>query len=513
MKEMASQCGILLCCLVMFAGLVGSTNGAPPAQLKISFNRTSFPSGFIFGTGSAAYQSEGAAHIDGKGPSIWDNFTHQHPEKIADQSNGDVADDFYHLYKQDIHLMNKIGFDSFRFSISWSRVLPKGKVSGGINPKGVKFYNDLIDYLIARGLIPFVTLFHWDLPQALEDEYNGFRSPNVVDDFRDYVDFVFKTFGDRVKHWCTLNEPYSYSINGYNGGSFAPGRCSKYVGNCAAGDSSTEPYLVAHHLILSHAAAVNLYKTKYQATQKGKIGITIVTNWFLPISPASEADQNATLREVDFMFGWFAHPITYGDYPETMKNLVGNRLPKFTKKESELVKGSLDYLGVNYYTTNFVSNNPVPATANHSWNTDSQTILSVAKAGVLIGTPTALSWLYVYPQGIYHLMVYIKNNYKNPPIFITENGLADANNASLSVEEARKDALRIRYYHSHLTYLLKAIKEGANVKGYYAWCFLDDFEWDAGFTVRFGMIYVDFKDKLKRYMKYSAYWFQMFLLH
>ncbi|KAJ9174419.1 hypothetical protein P3X46_013064 [Hevea brasiliensis] len=510
---MANQVAFIFCFLVMIGELLGSTHGSNPTHYTTPFNRSSFPSDFIFGSGSAAYQSEGAAHVDGRGLSIWDTFTKLHPEKIWDHSSGDVADDFYHLYKEDVQLMKKIGLDSFRFSISWPRILPKGKINGGVNPLGVKFYNNLINELLANGLTPFVTLFHWDLPQALEDEYNGFRSPKVVDDYRDYVDFCFKTFGDRVKYWCTLNEPYSYSINGYNGGTFAPGRCSKYMGNCISGDSSREPYLVAHHLLLAHASAVRLYKEKYQATQKGQIGITIVTNWFIPKSPASEADRKAAMREIDFLFGWFANPVTYGDYPQVMKSLVGDRLPKFTKEQSDLLKGSLDFLGVNYYTTNYVANNPAANNVNQSWSSDSQTILSTTKGGAPIGTPTPLNWLYIYPKGIYHLMLHIKNNYKNPPIYITENGLADANNASLSVQEAIKDGLRIKYLHSHLASLLQAIKEGANVKGYYAWSFLDDFEWDAGYTVRFGMIYVDFKNKLKRYMKYSAYWFKMFLLH
>ncbi|XP_065872949.1 vicianin hydrolase-like isoform X2 [Euphorbia lathyris] len=436
------------------------------------------------------------------------------PEKIWDRSTGEVADDFYHKYKEDIHLMNKIGLDSFRFSISWSRVLPKGRISGGINPLGVKFYNDLIDELIAKGMKPFVTLFHWDLPQALEEEYNGFLSPKIVNDFGEYVDFCFKTFGDRVKHWCTLNEPYSYSINGYNGGTFAPGRCSKYMGNCTLGNSATEPYIVAHNLLLSHAYAVKIYKQKYQATQKGQIGVTIVTHWFVPMSPASLEDQKAAMRELDFLFGWYVNPITYGDYPSVMKTYVGDRLPKFTKQQSNLLKGSFDFLGVNYYTTYYVANNPLLTSTNHSWTSDAQTTSTPLKAGVPIGPATDLNWLYVYPKGIYHLMLHIKDKYNNPPIFITENGLATGNNASISIDEARKDGLRIRYLHDHLTYLLKAIKAGVDVKGYYAWSFLDDFEWDAGYTVRFGMIYVDFRDKyLKRYMKYSAYWYKMFLLH
>ncbi|KAJ6750533.1 hypothetical protein OIU85_001106 [Salix viminalis] len=498
---------------LIVASLLASTHGAKPSRYSMPFNRTSFPKDFTFGAGTAAYQSEGAAYIDGKGPSIWDTFTKQHPEKIWDQSTGNVAIDFYHRYKEDVQLMKKIGLDSFRFSISWSRVLPKGKISGGVNPLGVRFYNNLINELLANGITPFVTLFHWDLPQALEDEYSGFLSSKAVDDYVDYVDFCFKTFGDRVKHWCTFNEPYSFSNNGYNTGTFAPGRCSSYVGNCTHGNSGTEPYRVAHNMILGHAAAVKLYREKYQASQKGKIGITIVTNWFIPKSPKSEEDNKAAYRELDFLFGWFANPLTYGDYPKIMKAIVGHRLPKFTKEQSALVKGSIDFLGVNYYTTNYAANNPAPNKVNFSYSGDSQTILSTSKGGHPIGTPTALNWLFIYPKGMYDLMLYIKDKYKNPPIYITENGLADANNASLPVEEAVKDGLRIRYLANHLQYLSKAIKEGVNVKGYYQWAFWDDFEWDAGYTVRFGLNYIDFNNNLKRYMKYSAHWFKMFLLH
>ncbi|XP_065872948.1 vicianin hydrolase-like isoform X1 [Euphorbia lathyris] len=511
---MGKACFIVMVLLLVLVCSSSNAYATKPSHYITSFNRTAYPSDFIFGAGTAAYQSEGGAYIDGKGSSIWDVYTKDHPEKIWDRSTGEVADDFYHKYKEDIHLMNKIGLDSFRFSISWSRVLPKGRISGGINPLGVKFYNDLIDELIAKGMKPFVTLFHWDLPQALEEEYNGFLSPKIVNDFGEYVDFCFKTFGDRVKHWCTLNEPYSYSINGYNGGTFAPGRCSKYMGNCTLGNSATEPYIVAHNLLLSHAYAVKIYKQKYQATQKGQIGVTIVTHWFVPMSPASLEDQKAAMRELDFLFGWYVNPITYGDYPSVMKTYVGDRLPKFTKQQSNLLKGSFDFLGVNYYTTYYVANNPLLTSTNHSWTSDAQTTSTPLKAGVPIGPATDLNWLYVYPKGIYHLMLHIKDKYNNPPIFITENGLATGNNASISIDEARKDGLRIRYLHDHLTYLLKAIKAGVDVKGYYAWSFLDDFEWDAGYTVRFGMIYVDFRDKyLKRYMKYSAYWYKMFLLH
>ncbi|KAF5736406.1 beta-glucosidase [Tripterygium wilfordii] len=503
----------LLYCLVLLSGSLVTSNGAKPSHYSMPFNRSSFPAGFVFGAGIAAHQSEGAANIDGRGQSIWDTFTKNHPEKIWDHSTANIADDFYHHYKEDIQLMKKIGLDSFRFSISWSRVLPKGKISGGVNPLGVKFYNNLIDELLSNGLVPFVTIFHWDLPQALEDEYGGFLSSKIVNDFQDYADFCFKTFGDRVKHWVTLNEPYSYSNNGYNTGTFAPGRCSNYIGNCTSGNSATEPYIVAHNLLLSHGIAVKLYKQKYQAYQKGQIGITIVTNWFVPQNEKSAADHRAAYRVLDFLFGWFADPVIHGDYPKVMREIVAERLPKFTKSESEMLKGSLDFLGVNYYTTNYAAHTLTYPRVNLSYSTDNHAALSTYRNGKPIGTPTPLNWLFIYPKGIRALMLYIKNKYNNPPVYVTENGYADSVNTSKPIKEIVKDGMRIKYYHRHLYSLLQSIKEGANVKGYYAWSLFDDFEWDAGYTVGFGMIYVDFKNKLTRYMKYSAYWFKMFLLH
>ncbi|KAL2968476.1 hypothetical protein AAZX31_15G030700 [Glycine max] len=230
-----------------------------------SLNRTSFPKGFIFGAGSASYQYEGGANEGGKGPSIWDTFTHKYPDKIVDRSNGDVANDQYHHYKEDVGIMKYMNLDAYRFSISWSRILPKGKLNGGINQEGVKYYNNLINELIANGLQPFVTLFHWDLPQALEDEYGGFLNPRIINDFQDYAELCFKEFGDRVKYWVTLNQPYTYSTGGYANGVKAPGRCSKWLNpKCTAGDSGTEPYLVSHHQLLAHAAVVQVYKRKYQ---------------------------------------------------------------------------------------------------------------------------------------------------------------------------------------------------------------------------------------------------------
>ncbi|XP_050284253.1 beta-glucosidase 17-like isoform X10 [Quercus robur] len=435
-----------------------------------SLSRRDFPAGFIFGGASSAYQYEGAAFQHGKGPSIWDTFTREHPEKIADHTTGDIADDFYYHFKGDIALMKEIGLDFFRFSISWSRILPKGKISGGVNQKGITFYNNLINELLSQGLKPFVTLFHWDVPQALEEEYGGFLSQNIVDDYRNYVDVCFKKFGDRVKYWVTINEPNTFSIGGYVTGIEAPGRCSNYIGNCTYGNSGIEPYIVGHNLLLSHATAVKLYKEKYQESQMGEIGISVQSFWNLP-KYQTVASIKAAFRGLDFRFGWFVDPIIFGDYPEIMRVLVGTRLPIFTESQSKMLKAEKD--------------------------------------GIPVGQPTAADWLFVYPRGIRELMLYVKKKYNNPPIYITENGVDD--NDSLPIQKALNDSLRIKYYHCHLSNLLKAIRAGVDVRGYFAWSFLDNFEWESGYTLRFGITYVDYKNGLTRYLKSSAFWFKNFL--
>ncbi|XP_031384845.1 beta-glucosidase 12-like isoform X2 [Punica granatum] len=461
----------LLVLLLLVLGLLNMKNVAgyghpffPKSYSTLSLKRSSFPPGFIFGVASSSYQYEGAANEDGRGPSIWDYFTHTYPD---------------------------------------------GKLSGGVNHEGIQYYNHLIDELLANGIEPYVTLFHWDLPQTLDDEYGGFLSPRVVDDYRDFVDVCFEEFGDRVKHWITINEPWTYSYGGYAIGDCAPGRCSAWQQlNCTGGDSGTEPYLVAHHLLLAHAAAVKLYKENYQASQNGSIGITLTTQWFEPYSD-SVNDRNAALRAFDFVLGWFMDPLINGDYPYSMRSLVGRRLPRFTNEQSIMVKDSFDFIGMNYYTANYAQD--APRILIPSYTTDSCVYLTTERYGVPIGPPTAMSGLFVYPEGIWKLIMYIKNKYGNPLIFITENGLAESNNSTLPLEQQLYDPMRIKFHYSHLSYLLKAIKEGANVKGYFAWSFLDDFEWYNGYTIRFGVNYVDYQNELKRYPKYSTFWFKSFL--
>ncbi|KAK8498213.1 hypothetical protein V6N11_062090 [Hibiscus sabdariffa] len=355
----------------------GKVGGSSP-----SLSRKNFPAGFLFGTASASYQYEGAAKEGGRRPSIWDTFTHNHTEKIVDGSNGDVAIDSYHRYKEDVGIMKEMGLDAYRFSMSWSRILPNGKLSGGVNKEGVRYYNNLINELIANGIQPFVTLFHWDLPQALEDEYGGFLSPRIVDDFRDYA----------------------------------------------------------------------------EATQKGMIGITLVTYWFVPVSKAKH-HQSAASRAMDFMFGWFMDPITIGNYPHTMQSLVGNRLPKFNKMESEMLKGSFDFLGMNYYTAAYAAYAPKNNVGRPSFLTDARANFSSEHNGVPIGPATGTSWIYMYPRGIQDLLLYTKKKYNNPLIYITENGVGDTyTNTSVPLKEGLDDKGRIEYHRRHLSSIQNAIK-------------------------------------------------------
>lgn len=480
-----------------------------PTLTAKALNRSSFPPGFIFGSAGAAYQFEGGAKEGGRGPSIWDTFTHKYPDKITDRSNGDVAIDSYHRYKEDVSIVKDMGWDAYRFSISWSRILPTGMLSGGVNQEGIKYYNNLINELVANGIKPFVTIFHWDLPQGIEDAYGGFLSPKSVDDFRNYAEICFREFGDRVKHWITLNEPHTFSNAGYTSGVFAPGRCSNHT-QCNGGNSGTEPYLASHHQLLAHAAAVKVYREKFLATQKGVIGIALNTGFSVPFSD-SQADKDAASRAMDFSYGWFLDPLTRGQYPQSMQSLVGNRLPKFTREQSKMLTGSFDFIGLNYYSSSYAKAVPLNKAGTPSYATDSQADSLNNRNGVPIGPVAASDWLYVYPKGFRDLLLYTKRKYKNPLIYITENGVDERNDPKLSLEQALIDKDRIKYYDEHLYYLQLAIKDGVNVKGFFAWSLFDNFEWANGYTVRFGIYFVDYKNGNKRYPKQSAHWFKNFL--
>ncbi|CDP07698.1 unnamed protein product [Coffea canephora] len=497
--------------VALFFSLSGLSFGVAPKNIS-TFNRKSFPQDFIFEAASAAYQYEGAAFEDGRGPSIWDTFSHQYPKitqhnyrNLYEQGNKLMWILYHHI--EDIKLMKFLGLDSFRMSISWSRVIPHGKLSKGVNKAGIAFYNNLIDELLANGITPFVTIFHWDVPQPLEDEYGGFLSPRIVDDFLDFAELCFKEFGDRVKHWTTVNKPLTFCVAGYDSGILAPGRCSAWRNNdCPAGNSVAEPYLVAHNILLSHAAISNPYREKYKASQNGEVGIVLNPTWYVPYSN-SKADTEAAQRAIDFVYGWFLDPLVFGDYPQSMRRLVGKRLPRFTREQSQLVIGSLDFLGVNYYTSNFAANAHFHNGPNNSYTTDNQVNLTTERNGLAIGE--AVLPLYVYPQGLRDVLVYTKNKYGNPTIYITENGFGETN--ITKVEGGVKDLQRARFYQAHLRAVKEAIGNGVTVKGFFPWTFMDDWEWNSGFTERFGLVFVDFKNGLKRYPKSSALWFKKFL--
>ncbi len=287
-----------------------------------------FGKDFVWGTATSAYQIEGGYLESGKGPSIWDAFC-TIPGKIQNGDTGNVACDHFHKFKNDIKLLKELGVNSYRLSLSWSRIMPEGKNT--INEEGVNFYNEIIDELLENNITPWVTLYHWDLPLALQLEDDGWLGESIIDYFVEYADVCFKRFGDRVKNWITLNEPWVVAILGYGHGVFAPGRVSE-----------VEPYKVAHNLLLAHAYAVDHYRTNY-SSQNGSIGITNNCDWREPLTD-SKSDIDASQRALEFFLGWFADPIYLGDYPQVMKERIGEKLPEFTKKEKELLKGSSDFL-------------------------------------------------------------------------------------------------------------------------------------------------------------------------
>ncbi|CAN1268168.1 Beta-glucosidase 12 [Linum perenne] len=477
---------------------------------ELPHGRWDFPQGFIFGTATSSYQIEGAPNIYGKGPSVWDRFTHQFPDRIEGEGNGDVAIDHYHRFMEDIQRMKYMNVDAYRFSISWPRVIPHGRRSDGINREGIDFYHKLLDALIENGIDPYVTIWHWDTPQALEAEYGGFLSRDIVKDYVDYCDLLFEEYGSKVKKWITLNEPMGTTGKAYDEGVFAPGHCSPWVNRaCRVGDSGIEPYIVAHNLLLAHSGAYHLYKSKYQQHLTAEIGVTYVTHWFVPYSNATK-DVDAAQRALDWMYGWFMDPITFGDYPRTMVDLLGSRLPKFTEEESRLLRKSYDFLGLNYYTAYYVKHNDDFDQFHLRYATDSHGITTGEKDGVPIGPHLGSYWQYLYPEGLRVLLEYTKETYMDPVIYITENGLSEKDNATQTLAEALRDDSRIDFYNSHLTSVLTAMKEKqVNVKGYFAWSYADNFEWNEGYTVRFGLNYVNYTD-LSRHPKHSACWFTNF---
>lgn len=471
-----------------------------------------FPTNFLFGTASSSYQYEGAYNSDGKGQSNWDNFTHGGRGIVVDGSNGDIAVDHYHRYQEDINLLEDLEVNSHRLSISWARILPKGRF-GEVNWAGIDFYNKLLDALLLKGIQPFVTLSHYDIPQELEERYGGLLSPQSQEDFAFYADLCFKTFGDRVKYWITFNEPNYLVSLGYRSGVYPPCRCSGSLAivTCIEGDSEKEPFVAAHNIILSHAAAVDIYRTKYQAEQRGKIGIVVSHEWYEPMSN-STADKLATERARSFTFNWILDPIIFGKYPKEMEDVLGSLLPEFSSNEKKKLKKGLDFIGINYYTAFYVQDCIYTKCDSRSGTsrTEGSYLTSGYRNGVSIGEATPFSWFNIYPQGMEKTVTYVKDRYNNTPMFITENGYGQQDDPNLTLEDQLNDFKRIKYMKSHIEALSTAIRKGADVRGYFAWSLLDNFEWIYGYTVRYGFHHVDYAT-LKRTPRLSASWYKQFI--
>jgi beta-glucosidase len=430
--------------------------------------RLSFPTGFVWGAATSAYQVEGAAAADGRGPSIWDTFSHR-SGTIVDGSNGDVACDHYHRWAGDLDLMHGLGLRSYRFSLSWSRILPSGR--GPVNQKGLDFYKQLIDGLHQRGIQPLATLFHWDLPQALQDQ-GGWENRDCARWFADYAGVVFGALGADVPTWLTINEPKTIVQVGYTYGSMAPGKRDEVA---AA--------VVTHHLALAHGLAVQAYRA---SGRSGRIGPALNLAPAYPAEPGAESA--ATLAD-----GWenrlYLDPILKGSYPADVVQAMSSA--SRTALQAAIRPGDLatigapvDLLGVNYYNPVFVDSG----------------------GGSVTVKPTSIAtWEQIYPQGLTDVLVRLARDYKSLPIVITENGIPNA--GSVRPEGGKvDDPDRIAYLRDHLVAAQRAIAAGVRLEGYHLWSLLDNFEWAQGYTQRWGIVHVDF-DTQVRTLKRSAHWY------
>jgi beta-glucosidase len=442
-------------------------------QTSANPNNGSFPRDFFWGAATAAYQVEGAVLEDGRGESIWDRFAAT-PGKVQNGDSGDVACDSYHRYPQDIQLMRELGLNTFRFSIAWPRIVPDGR--GRPNVAGLDFYDRLVDELLAHELEPFVTLYHWDLPQPLE-ERGGWPARETVDAFEEYVGIVAGRLGDRVRYWITQNEPWVISWLGYGWGFHAPGRTS-----------DADALAAAHHVLLAHGRAVEVLRREAPGSSVG-IALDLV-----PAHPATDtpADRDAAFESDGFRNRWFLDAVFRGEYPADMLERYASILPTIEEGDMRTIAAPLDFLGVNYYTRAILRADPSDAKP-----------VPVDPEGV---QRTTMGWE-VYPDGLFELLVRLRDDYTLPPLFITENGAAfadDRRNGSVD------DPDRISYLEQHIDAVARAIEEGVPVRGYFVWSLLDNFEWAYGYSKRFGIVYVDY-ETLDRVPKASYRWYRDFI--
>lgn len=435
-----------------------------------------FPEDFIWGAAAASYQIEGAYNEDGKGESIWDRFTDQEGN-ILNGDTGDVACDHYHKYKNDVQLIKNIGLDSYRFSISWPRIFPKG--TGKINQKGLDFYKGLINELLKNGIKPLPTLYHWDLPQVLQDR-GGWSNRDTAKYFQEYAMRIIDQFEIVIDQWITHNEPWVVSFLGHALGQHAPGE-----------QDYQTALQVLHHLLLSHGMVVKSFKEEEFA---GKIGITVNLGDFHPASD-SKKDLAATWRQDNFINKIVLDPLFRAKYPQDLFDFFEKNIGEIEIKADDMsiISYPMDFLGINYYSRNIIK------------DAEEENILETKEVKVDDSQYTEMGWE-VYPQGIYNVLERVNNEYSELPLYITENGAAFPD--KLTENGKVDDQDRINYLREHIKKAHQAVQDGIPLKGYYVWSIMDNFEWAYGYSKRFGLIFVDYKDNQKRYLKESAKWYK-----
>ena len=434
-----------------------------------------FPPGFVWGASTSAYQIEGAWNEDGRGESIWDRFSHR-MGTTRNGDTGDVAADHYHRMTADVRLMQELGLTAYRFSISWPRVLPHG--GGKVNPAGLDFYERLVDTLLAANVMPVATLYHWDLPQALQ-EAGGWPNREIVDYFADYARLMFDTLGDRVTVWDTHNEPRVAAFLGYGDGIFAPG-IADY----------TQAYQAAHHLLLAHGRCVEVYR---QGGYHGQIGIILDSEHSLPASD-NEADQYACQRYYEQDTGFFADALFKGEYPASLMDWIGSMAPRVRSGDMALISSPIDFVGVNYYRTTRVAFHP--GGGHLKCRATPQTL-------PMWGF-TELGWG-VFPAGLTAVLMNLVRRYGNRPLYLSENGCAtrDVPDDADYVD----DVERVDYLRGHIAAAHAALQAGVDLRGYFVWSLLDNFEWAEGYSPRFGLVRVDYATQ-RRTPKRSFYWYR-----
>lgn len=468
--------------------LAVSEHTTPEERIRAAFADPEF----LWGSATAAYQVEGAWNRDGRQPSIWDDFCHQ-VDKPCSGDSGDVADDFYDRYAQDIDMLANLGFNSLRLSISWPRIFPLGQ--DGLhhpNPLGIKFYKNVLSQLAEKGVTPMVTIYHWDLPNDLD-----WLSDTVVPEYVKYAEFLFETFPE-IKNWATFNEPLSFCPGGYQGGFWPPSIQSDFL-----------HLQCGHHVLQAHAAAVKMYRNRFQQKAGGKIGIVIDYKWAYPWNASSADDIRSAQLHRDFHLGWWADPIFLtGDYPHSLRNFYGDNLPTFTKDEITSLRGSADFYGLNTYGGKFVKFEQNGATPFKEIN---PCVPGDLPDGPPAGECGASTWLWINPPAMRHYLEYVHDRYGPNEIFITEFGVDMPGEGTMTVKESVHDILRQDYYRNYLDQAATAKREsGVPIKGAFAWSLLDNLEWKDGFKCRFGITHVNFTSQ-KRTPKGSAKWFQQLL--